>query len=149
MKERYPFFRDETERSLAVIGESAIEPDLNGQFEKPYAILTEKHLYCKNEMGNFIVETDHLQNAEVKAAPSMSVLSQAVFIIAAFITTLLIGSYYFSAKHLFQARIPNLLAALVTLGISFYLHFKKKWSKTAFVLLAIHSALCLYSCFEF
>lgn len=80
MKERYPFFREETERSLAVIGESAIEPDLNGQFEKSYAVLTSKQLYCKNERGNFIVENAQL----LKAGISQGTFSFAVLLWTAF-----------------------------------------------------------------
>ena len=63
MKEQYPFFRSEDEHTLAVIGEEAAASDLDGIYQKPYAVLTEKYLYCKNEGGNFITEASGLRSA--------------------------------------------------------------------------------------
>lgn len=88
MKERYPFFRDEEEQSRAVIGESAIEPDLNGHFEKPYAILTQKHLYCKNEQGNFIVEANQLKSAGEKTVLPLPVLGWVIYSLAFLLSAL-------------------------------------------------------------
>lgn len=66
MREQYPFFREEGERTQAVIGEDAAEADLNGAYQKPYAILTQKRLYCKNEQGNFIIPTQNLLGAAME-----------------------------------------------------------------------------------
>lgn len=63
MREQYPFFREEDERARAVIGADAAEADLNGEYQKPYAILTRKRLYCKNETGNFITQSADLLKA--------------------------------------------------------------------------------------
>ncbi len=89
MTERYSFFQDEAEKSQAIIGESAIIADLNGTFEKPYAVLTQQRLYCKNEQGNFIVNADQIQTANRAAAPIMPVLGWVVFAIAALSVALL------------------------------------------------------------
>lgn len=56
----YPFFKDEDETTLAVLGEEAATSDLNGNYRMPYAVLTQKHLYCKNEAGNFVVDTSDI-----------------------------------------------------------------------------------------
>ena len=60
MTEKYPFFREADEQTKAVIGGDAIAADLNGNYQKPYAVLTQKRLYCKNERGNFITGKDEL-----------------------------------------------------------------------------------------
>lgn len=65
MKIQYPFFRDPDECTWAVIGEGAAEADLEGSYQKPYAILTQKRLYCKNDLGNFITENSDLRSAGV------------------------------------------------------------------------------------
>lgn len=66
MREQYPFFREEDEHTQAVIGEDAAEADLNGEYQKPYAILTQKRLYCKNEQGNFITPSKNLLGAAME-----------------------------------------------------------------------------------
>lgn len=63
MTEQYPFFREADERTQAVIGEEAIVSDLSGTYQKPYAVLTQKRIYCKNERGNFITEADQVLGA--------------------------------------------------------------------------------------
>ena len=63
MIETYPFFREEDERTQAVIGEDAIASDLEGTYQKPYAVLTQKRLYCKNQQGNFIVDNINLRGS--------------------------------------------------------------------------------------
>ena len=63
MTERYPFFREEDEQTIAVIGEEAVASDLNGTYQKPYAVLTMKRVYCKNETGNYIAEASSLRSA--------------------------------------------------------------------------------------
>ena len=63
MMEKYPFFREEDERTQAVIGEDAIASDLEGTYQKPYAVLTQKRLYCKNEQGNYIIDTRSIASA--------------------------------------------------------------------------------------
>ena len=65
MIEKYPFFREESEKTRAVIGENAAVSDLNGAFQSPYAVLTEKRLYLKNERGNFIVDADNIKGADM------------------------------------------------------------------------------------
>lgn len=72
MREQYPFFREEDERTQAVLGEDAAEADLNGEYQKPYAILTQKQLYCKNEAGNFIVPAANLRGAGTGKLPGQN-----------------------------------------------------------------------------
>lgn len=72
MREQYPFFRDTDERTLAVIGEEAAVSDLDGTYQKPYAILTQKWLYCKNEGGNFITEAKNLTSAQKAQLPGQN-----------------------------------------------------------------------------
>lgn len=45
MREQYPFFRDRDEQTQAIIGEEAVNADLDGEYQKPYAVLTQKRLY--------------------------------------------------------------------------------------------------------
>ncbi|MBD5153856.1 MAG: hypothetical protein HDT15_01955 [Oscillibacter sp.] len=61
-EEHYSFFRDEDEKTLAVIGGNYIASDLEGHYRFPYAVLTEKHLYCKNDAGNYVVDTAEIRN---------------------------------------------------------------------------------------
>lgn len=72
MTKQYPFFREEDEETLAVIGEEAVAADLNGTYHKPYAVLTKKRLYCKNEAGNFITETGALKSAKKGLLPGLN-----------------------------------------------------------------------------
>lgn len=65
MIETYPFFREEDERTQAVIGEHAIVSDLEGSYQKPYAVLTQKRLYCKTAHGNFIINSDNVLSAGI------------------------------------------------------------------------------------
>lgn len=60
-KKKYPFFQDEDETTVAVLGESAIDADLGGTFQKSYAVLTNRRLYCKNDTGNFVSEISALE----------------------------------------------------------------------------------------
>lgn len=57
----YPFFRSDEEKTIAVIGERAADSDLKGVYQQPYAVLTQQHLYCKNEVGEFVVDTSDIQ----------------------------------------------------------------------------------------
>lgn len=139
MKERYPFFRDEEEQSRAVIGESAIEPDLNGHFEKPYAILTQKHLYCKNEQGNFIVPVDQIRSAGQKAASAVPNLEQLGLVLAAFAAVLSVIVLP-NISNYWAAKIPFLLGDFAIFGgLSFY--WREKRPKIAFALLAAFSII--------
>lgn len=72
MTERYPFFRDEDERTRAVIGEEDAQADLAGQYRKPYAVLTQRRLYCKNETGNFITEGAAIRSAGMGTLPGQN-----------------------------------------------------------------------------
>ncbi|MEG2455147.1 MAG: hypothetical protein RSC08_02740 [Oscillospiraceae bacterium] len=72
MTEKYPFFRDEEETTQAVIGEDAAASDLEGHYQKPYAVLTQNRLYCKNEQGNFIADRSTLKSAEKGFHPRQS-----------------------------------------------------------------------------
>lgn len=83
MTEKYPFFREADEQTKAVIGEDAIVADLNGTYQKPYAVLTQKRLYCKNERGNFIVGANKLLGANSVQNPTFQNLLWAVFAIDA------------------------------------------------------------------
>lgn len=71
MSEKYPFFRDADEQTRAVIGGEALTSDLNGTYQKPYAVLTSRRLYCKNERGNFIVENGKLLGAGKSQSASL------------------------------------------------------------------------------
>ncbi len=72
MREQYPFFRDGDEQTQAVIGEEAVSADLDGDYQKPYAVLTQKRLYCKNEQGNFITDASALQSASKGLLPGQN-----------------------------------------------------------------------------
>lgn len=72
MREQYPFFREEDERTRAVIGADAAEADLGGEYQKPYAILTQKRLYCKNEAGNFITQSADLRGVGKSFPPELT-----------------------------------------------------------------------------
>lgn len=63
MTEKYPFFREKDEQTRAVVGEEAAAADLDGEYQKPYAVLTQKRLYCKNEQGNFITDAATVRSA--------------------------------------------------------------------------------------
>lgn len=78
MREQYPFFRDDNEKTQAVIGEEAANADLNGDYQKPYAILTQKRLYCKNEQGNFIADVAAIKSAGTGLLPGQNWFSWAV-----------------------------------------------------------------------
>lgn len=60
---RYPFFKEEDEKTIAVLGGEAVAADLKGNYRMPYAVLTQKHLYCKNEAGNFVVDSSDICSA--------------------------------------------------------------------------------------
>lgn len=139
MKERYPFFRDETEHSLAVIGESAVEPDLNGQFEKPYAVLTSKWLYVKNERGNFMVPTDQVQRAGQGVVPAMVTLIRAIFALAALYTFFAVFCYS-SVLREEAGPLPALLCIFAICG-GLSLYFVKERAKLSAILLAVYSFL--------
>ena len=72
MREQYPFFRDGDEQTQAVIGEEAVNADLDGDYQKPYAVLTQRRLYCKNEQGNFITDASALQSASKGLLPGQN-----------------------------------------------------------------------------
>lgn len=72
MREQYPFFRDPEERTRAVIGGEAADADLNGEYRKPYAILSDCRLYLKNERGNFIIERDKIKSAGKGVRPGLN-----------------------------------------------------------------------------
>lgn len=93
MREQYPFFRDVDERTQAVIGEEAADSDLNGEYQKPYAILSQKRLYCKNEQGNFIADgrSVRFQGREKARRPWM-VLISALLLLSILITLFVDGS---------------------------------------------------------
>lgn len=65
MRETYPFFREADERTRAVIGEAAVDADLRGDYQKPYAVLSQKRLYCRNETGNYIAEAGGVRDARL------------------------------------------------------------------------------------
>ena len=69
---KYPFFKEDDETTLAVIGERYAASDLNGEYQRPYAILTQKRLYCKNESANFILKTSEIYTAREDPRPLRS-----------------------------------------------------------------------------
>lgn len=81
MREQYPFFRDPEERARAVIGGEAADADLNGEYRKPYAILSDCRLYLKNERGNFIIERDKIKSAGKGVRPGMNWFAWAAAIL--------------------------------------------------------------------
>lgn len=64
--EKYPFFQDEDEKTIAVIGGQFAAADLGGTYQAPYAILTQKKLYCKNEAGYFIKDASKITTMQMK-----------------------------------------------------------------------------------
>ena len=128
MKQQYPFFRDEDEQTKAVIGEDVIEADLNGEFQKPYAVLTQKRFYAKDWRGNFIVENGDLTETTTRTKDlsnsSRLLISAAVVTMVGLLFNLWIVSRLlrqFSPSQLIQA-IPatmklNPIAGLSLLGI--------------------------------
>ncbi len=97
----YPFFRDKDEQTQAVIGAEAVAADLGGTYQKPYAVLTQKRLYCKNEYGNFITDADSIFTAgQAQGNPSLAWLLWGAFA--------LIGLY-------FLRSLPNVISGIVLL----------------------------------
>lgn len=82
MREQYPFFRDGDEQTQAVIGEEAASADLDGEYQKPYAILSNKRLYCKNEQGNFIADgkTVRMAGREKPKRPMLALVSALLLV---------------------------------------------------------------------
>ena len=144
MKERYPFFRDETERSLAVIGESGIESDLNGQFERSYAILTEKHLYCKNEIGNFIADVDQIQGTKFQEPRTMPLFGWLAFVFGA-LPVVLWG--YLFRTHGGGTQLAGLfMASLLLFGLPL---LTVKWvPKVGLIFLTVQGVISLLAAFK-
>lgn len=142
MTEQYPFFRESDERTLAVIGEKAVISDLSGTYKKPYAVLTQKRLYCKNEMGNFITGYDkilhagHQKNAPqwlLWAAFGLDVLS----VIYYFIRFLNSIRYMRSNSDIFALFLYLLL--IPCSGVILFLIFREKLPKAAPIILCLCS----------
>lgn len=66
---RYPFFKDAEEQTVAVLGEKAIAADLEGKYSVPYAVLTQRYLYCKNETGNYVTEVADIEAVKDNWSP--------------------------------------------------------------------------------
>ena len=94
MTEKYPFFREEDETAQAVIGEDAIASDLNGAYQKPYAVLTQKRVYCKNEQGNVITDVSALRSVQKGFPPTQNRLTWAMSACLG-LTFILICFWYF------------------------------------------------------
>lgn len=140
MTERYPFFRDEEEQTRAVIAEGAVDSDLNGTFVKPYAVLTQKRLYCKTKQGNFITSADQLRSAGPGSAPQMSALGWVTLVIAALIT-LIQAFTILSSTSPTPAMILLLVLTVASLVPS--LVFSEKKPKLSLALLFINAVICL------
>lgn len=110
---QYPFFRDEEETAIAVIGEKAAVADLEGTYERPYAVLTQKRLYCKNEAGNFVMEVSQIQ--EIGENPDGVKTWQ--FIIPSALNILLVIIMFIVAFLAFTER--SRIAANITSMLSF------------------------------
>jgi len=92
MTEQYPFFRDEDERTQAILGADAVDADLGGTYQKPYAILTQKRLYCKNEHGNFITDVKNLRmEGQAKGTRPLFVLIAGLLMAALLLSMLTFG----------------------------------------------------------
>lgn len=140
MTEQYPFFRESDERTLAVIGEKAVISDLSGTYKKPYAVLTQKRLYCKNELGNFITGYDkilhagHQKNAHqwlLWAAFGLDVL----VVISGFILFLYSIRHMRSNSDFFTPFLYFLL--IPCSGVILFLIFREKLPKAAPIILCI------------
>lgn len=94
MREQYPFFRDGDEQTQAVIGEEAVNADLDGDYQKPYAVLTQKRLYCKNEQGNFITDASALRSADKGLLPGQNWFLWAVVACVSLVLVLLCLWYW-------------------------------------------------------
>lgn len=164
MKERYPFFQDEDEETKAVIGEDVIDADLNGAFEKPYAVLTQKRFYAKDWRGNFIVEIGDLTETTTKTKDlsnsSRLLISTAVVTMVGLLFDFWIVSqllHQFSPSQLIQA-IPatmklNPIAGLSLLsifglpvcfiGLLGFAFFRKKDEKKALICVIVSTVSIL------
>lgn len=150
MREQYPFFRDADERTLAVIGGEAADSDLNGVYQKPYAILTQKRLYCKNERGNFIIDSSKLLGAgRIQNSSSSAWLLWGAFAINGFMLLWSIISWLPSLSQLLEMRgstEPDLLNSfqkavimwvVALISLAAFLLLRKKNAKIAPIMLCI------------
>ncbi len=96
---KYPFFKEDDETTLAVIGERYAASDLNGEYQRPYAILTQKRLYCKNESGNFILKTSEIYTAREDPRPLRSWPLWLMIPVAIFFTPALVLVFLGIAAH--------------------------------------------------
>lgn len=139
MTEKYPFFREADEQTKTVIGEDAIAADLNGTYQKPYAVLTQKRLYCKNERGNFIVGADKLLGANMAQNAVAKNLLWAAFAVDMLYAVLVGILAYFFTKV--RTVINTSFVAIVAIAICLvaFLLVRKKHPKISPLLLGIGS----------
>lgn len=144
MSKQYPFFREPDEETQAVIGAEAITSDLNGNYQKPYAILTQKRLYCKNEHGNFIVNTSQLLSAGMPSIGGTGAkLLWIIFGMAAYmIATKLICLFNRDARYLNTSSIEVNLACFGIVCLIVFLVIRVKLPLIASVLLCTYP-VCL------
>lgn len=143
MREQYPFFREEDERTAAVIGEEAASSDLEGTYKKPYAILTQKRLYCKNERGNFIIGTDQLLRAGISQNdPPFTWLLWAAFGVVTFSVFWLIATVIYYNGYYDDLDGP-LRWVLGVICLVIFLITRKKFLKAAPISLCIFSGYWL------
>lgn len=131
----YPFFKDEDETTLAVLGEEAATSDLNGNYRMPYAVLTQKHLYCKNEAGNFVVDTSDICSVTDTRYRYGWTFILAMIIPIFFVCTVVIEHQYMGIDGgilglLFLAHVLLCVAAC-------YFYYRKKLEKAVISLIAV------------
>lgn len=150
MTQRYPFFRDEAERTQAVIGEAGIAADLNGTFEKPYAVLTGERLYCKTRQGNFITPVEQLLRAGRVPVPGMPGYGWVLLVLDTFVSVVL-AMVSFMLSHAVEN--PGLVNVCLALNLAMLvLAFVTAWRnpKLALAALVAHTVVCFpaLNCFD-
>lgn len=127
----YPFFQEEDEKTIAVLGEQAAAADLEGTYRMPYAVLTQKRLYCKNDAGNFVVESSDLLSVK----DGRRYLQKWSFALAMIIPTLLSLIYVFRIfnypSHAFWNIIP-----IACCACTYFFHARKDAVKTMVAMIA-------------
>lgn len=117
---RYPFFKDAEEQTVAVLGEKAIAADLEGKYSVPYAVLTQRYLYCKNETGNYVTEVADIEAVKDNWSPP----GIGKFIMAMFLPTVMM-----LLPHLYSNIVFLLLAVACNVS-TYYFRYRKQYDRT-------------------
>lgn len=125
----YPFFQQEDEKTIAVLGEQAAAADLEGTYRMPYAVLTQKRLYCKNEAGNFVVESSDLLSVK----DGRRYLQKWSFVLAMIIPTwyslLCLGQLFLNLGYSPSSPFWNIVS-IACCACTYFFHVRKDAIKT-------------------